>query len=294
MQIKCFPQISQIGADFDPALNYKVILCTFTINLHFLSMRSKIIAIISLLAVSALASSQNLTDQQGNKQGPWVKKYQNGNTQYEGTFRDNHPVGEFKRYYANKTILSLLIYSTDGTEVDATLYYPNGFIASKGKYINQLKTGQWDFYSASENGYLICRENYSKNLINGLSVKYYHDGTAAEKINYVNGVKEGEWTQYHEDGKLLLKANYNKNMLNGKYEVWYSDGKLQISGAYKNNEREGAWRFFKKTGTERYVLNYIDGVTKDLQADIDASNLIDSLELNKGKIPDPERTEGIR
>lgn len=257
-------------------------------------MNIKLLAIISLLAVSAIANCQNLTDQQGRKQGPWIKKYPNGNTQYEGTFRDNHPVGEFKRYNADKTLKSVLIYSEDGTVVNATLFHPDGLIASRGKYINQLKEGKWDFYSSSIKDYLICEETYSKNLKNGLSVKFYPDGTIAEKINYVNDRKEGEWTQYHENGKLLLKTNYSGNMLNGKFEVWYNDGKPQITGFYKANLRDGTWRFFKKDGAQRYMLNYISGVTRDRQADIDASYLIDSLELNKGKVQDPEKAVEFR
>jgi hypothetical protein len=35
-------------------------------------------------------------------------------------------------------------------------------------------------------------------------------------------------------------------------------------------------------------------MTKDRQMDIDASKIIDDLEKNKGKIPDPEKTGEIR
>ncbi len=257
-------------------------------------MKIKIFAIISFLAVSAMATCQNLTDQQGRKQGPWVKKYQNGNVEYEGTFTDNHPVGEFKRYYEDKSLKSVLIYSEDGTEVNATLFHPNGLTASRGEYINQKKEGKWDFYSSSVKDYLICEEVYSKNLRNGLSVKFYPDGSVAEKINYVNDLKDGEWTQYYENGKLLLKTTYSANKLTGKFDVWNNEGKPQISGFYKANLRDSTWRFFKKNGSLRYVLNYIEGVTKDRQADIEASYLIDSLDLNKDKIPDPEKAGGFR
>ena len=66
-------------------------------------MKYKIIAIASLLAIFANVYCQNnsdidKTDQQGRKQGQWVKKDADGNVLYEGTFKDGHPVGEFKRY----------------------------------------------------------------------------------------------------------------------------------------------------------------------------------------------------
>ena len=124
-------------------------------------MNLKIFTIASFLAISAIASCQteteiNKTDQQGRKQGHWIKKYPNENIMYDGFFKDDHPVGEFRRYYENKTLKSLLIYSSDGTEADATIYHPNGNISSKGKYINQMKEGKWQFFSAFINGYLIC------------------------------------------------------------------------------------------------------------------------------------------
>ena len=40
---------------------------------------------------------------------------------YDGFFKDDHPVGEFKRYYEDNTLKSVLIYSDDGKEADA--YY---------------------------------------------------------------------------------------------------------------------------------------------------------------------------
>ncbi len=72
-------------------------------------MRIKIFAIISFLTVSIISSCQstgdiNKTDQSGKKQGLWIKKYPGGTVQYEGTFKDDHPAGLFRRYYENHTL----------------------------------------------------------------------------------------------------------------------------------------------------------------------------------------------
>jgi antitoxin component YwqK of YwqJK toxin-antitoxin module len=262
-------------------------------------MKLNIISIVVFLAVTSIATGQvstdiNKTDQQGRKQGQWIKKYPNGNIQYEGIFMDDHPVGEFKRYYEDKTIKSILIYSSDGKEADARIYHPNGFIASSGKYINQMKEGKWKFFSPSVNGYLISEEEYSKNIRDGLSLKFFPDSTIAEKVRFVNDVKEGEWLQYHQNGKLFLRSNYKAGMLNGKFEVWYQDGKPEFSGAYKNNLREGTWHIYNDDGTLRYDLNYVSGVTNDQKMKLDATNFIDSLENNKRKVADPEKTGVLR
>jgi antitoxin component YwqK of YwqJK toxin-antitoxin module len=262
-------------------------------------MKYKIIAIASLLAIFANVYCQNnsdidKTDQQGRKQGQWVKKDADGNVLYEGTFKDGHPVGEFKRYYSDKTLLSLLIYSIDGKTADATMYYPNSFIASKGKYVEKKKEGVWKFYSSSVNGYLLNEESYNGNLRNGLSIKYFPDSTVAEKINYLNDKKEGEWLQYYPKAKLFLKSNYKGDLLNGKFEVWYKNGKSLLSGFYKNNLREGKWDFYNEDGSLKYELNYVNGMTNDKQIDNDVSDFFDNLEKTRSNIADPEKTGVIR
>jgi antitoxin component YwqK of YwqJK toxin-antitoxin module len=255
----------------------------------------KIITISSLLAISAIATCQtetdiNKTDPGGRKQGHWIKKYPDGIVMYDGVFKDNHPVGEFRRYYENNTIKSLLIYNESGTEAEATIYHPNGNISSKGKYINQRKEGKWQFFSAFTKGYLISEENYSGNLRNGVSIKFYPDSTVAERVTYVNDLKQGEWIQNYPNGAICLKSYYLNSKINGRFEVWYENGKIEFSGQYKDDSRDGLWYIYKNDGTLKYKLEYLEGVTKDRQMDIDESDYLDSLERNKGKIADPEKT----
>jgi antitoxin component YwqK of YwqJK toxin-antitoxin module len=258
-------------------------------------MNLKIVTIASLLAISAMATCQteieiNNTDQQGRKQGRWIKKYLNENVMYDGVFNNDHPVGEFRRYYEDKTLKSLLIYSGDGKEAVATIYHPNGNISSKGTYINQKKEGKWQFFSAFINGYLICEELYSGNLKNGPSLKFYPDSTVAERVTYINDIRQGEWIQYYPNGAICLKSNYLNGKISGKFEVWFENGRIEFSGQYKNDARDGLWHIYKDDGTIKYELEYLAGVTKNRQMDIDESDYLDSLEKNKGKIADPEKT----
>jgi len=258
-------------------------------------MNLKIFITAYFLAISALSASQtetgiNKTDQQGRKQGHWIKKYPNEAVMYDGIFKDDYPVGEFRRYTDDKKLKSLLIYSDDGREATASVYHINGFISSKGKYVNQKKEGKWQFYSFFINGYLICEEHYSGNLKNGPSLKFYPDSTIAEKLNYVNDIRQGEWIQYYPNGALCLKSNYLHGKFNGKFELWFENGKIEFSGQYKNDSRDGTWLIYNDDGTIKYKLEYHDGVTKDRQLDIDESDRLDSLEKNKGKIADPEKS----
>lgn len=262
-----------------------------------MNLKTALIALV--FSFSAAANCQtstkiNISDQRGFKQGNWIKYYPNGNVMYEGYFTDDHPVGEFKRYYEDKTLKSLLKYSSDGKEALAEIYHPNGYIASKGKYINQLKEGKWQFFSEIFKGYLINEELYSKNIKNGVSLTFYPDSTVAEKVVYVNNVRQGEWLNYYPDGKLCLKSNFLDGKVNGKFETWYENGAIQFSGQYKNDLRNGTWLIFNNKGSLKYKMEYLNGFTNDRQLDIDESNFLDSLELNKGKIADPEKSGMIR
>jgi len=262
-------------------------------------MKIRILILISFLAVSAVATCQtgvdiNKTDEQGKKQGIWIKKYPNGNVQYEGTFKDDHPAGEFKRYYDDRTLMSVLIYSDDGRQADATFYHQNGFIASQGKYNDQMKEGKWKFFSQMSKGYLLSEDEYSRNVRNGPSMKYYPDTTVAERHLYKNDLKEGEWTQYHENGKLLLKSYYTGGILNGKFEVWFENGQLQYSGWYRNDLREGKWLIYNVDGSLKYEINYTAGISKDNKMETEAAEYLDFLERTKDKIADPEKTGVIR
>lgn len=252
-----------------------------------------------LLAFSVAAASQtdmqlNKTDQQGRKQGHWIKKYPDESIMYDGNFKDDHPVGEFERYFENQTLKSILIYSDDGKKANATIYHQNGFISSKGTYVDQMKEGKWQFFSEITKGYLISEEHYSKNIKNGLSVKFYPDSTIAEKLTYVNDIKQGEWLQYYPSGKVCLKSNYLNGKINGKFEFWYDNGAIEFSGQYKNDSRDGHWVIFNKDGSIKYKLDYISGITKDRQMDIDQSAFLESLENNRGKIADPEKSGVVK
>jgi len=261
-------------------------------------MNLKIIVACFLMLSPVLSWSQsgeaiNQIDKEGRKQGHWMKKYPNGNILYDGFFKNDKPEGEFKRYYDDNTLKSLLVFNSGGTEAKATLYYPNGLVASAGKYVNQLKEGRWQFFSPTTKGLLISEEDYSGNKKNGLAVKYYPDSKIAEKCYHVNDVRHGEYLKYYPDGTINLKTNYTNGKLNGSFEAFFENGRPEITGQYKNDLREGTWIIFKKDGSQRFKTEYNSGIPDNTNIDIYESNYIDSLERIKVKIEDPEKTGTI-
>ena len=261
-------------------------------------MNFKIISAFAFILISAHGLSQsgqaiNQTDKDGRKQGHWVKKYPNENIMYDGVFTNDKPAGEFRRYYEDNTIKSLLVFSKNGTEAKATLYYSNGLVASAGKYVNQLKEGKWQFFSSTTKGLLVSEVEYSGDKKNGFSLKYYPDSTVAEKINYKNDLRYGECLKYYPDATLTLKTSYLNGKLNGKFEAFFENGKPEFLGQYKDDLREGLWIIYRKDGSQRFKTEYASGIPNNREIDIYQTDFIDSLERNKVKIAEPEKTGEI-
>jgi len=61
----------------------------------------------------------NQSDAKGLRQGKWLAKYPDGKTRYEGSFRDNKPVGEWKRYHENGKLKANLYYKENSDKMKA-------------------------------------------------------------------------------------------------------------------------------------------------------------------------------
>lgn len=233
----------------------------------------------------------NVVDSDGRRQGRWVRYYEHGTVMYDGRFRDGYPDGLFVRFYGNGMRQSELAYSDSGTVADAVIYHPNGFVAARGRYVNRMKVGEWEFYSRFSDGYVMVREWYEDNMRNGVSVKMYEDGVVAERITYRNDTASGEWTKFYNSGSINLRTNVVDGMVDGRFEAWFDNGQLQFSGMYVNDRREGRWLIYGRDGALRYELNYSGGVTTDRGMDVDVDGYLDALERDAGKIPDPEQED---
>jgi len=252
------------------------------------------LVLLSLFPLTVMQGQDiNRSDQDGKKQGRWIKNYPNGKVMYDGFFRNDKPEGEFRRYYEEGALKSLLVFSNNGTEARAILYYLNGLTASSGKYINQLKEGKWQFYSYTVKDLLISEAEYKEDKLNGLMINYYPDGKAAEKINYRNNLKHGECLKYYPDGTLTLRTNYENGKINGRFEAFHENGKPEMTGQYKDNLREGPWVIYRNDGSQRFRTEYTTGIPDNRNIDIYESEYIDSLERIKVNIADPEKTGEI-
>lgn len=243
-----------------------------------------------LLPVNA-QENINITDTNGQKQGEWIGRYENGGIRYHGHFLNDRPVGELKRYYEKGGIMAIMQYNRDNDTVSAILYHPNGFISAKGSYFNQKRVGTWDFFSDYAENTLLGRANYLNDKREGESTKYHWNGNLAEKTFYLNDNRAGTWVQYYTDGTLALTGNYSSGKLNGHFEAYNTDGTKMLSGNYRNDTRDGEWQFYDGSGNINSTIFYNMGVARNnLELLKKETDLLDDLEKRGGLIADPAKT----
>ena len=62
------------------------------------------IVLLALLCAATLCQAQNKIDNQGRRQGHWIKTDKDGSRIFEGTFVDGKETGEFKYFYPDGTL----------------------------------------------------------------------------------------------------------------------------------------------------------------------------------------------
>ena len=163
------------------------------------------------LFVSVVVLSQNVTDDQGRKQGKWSQNYDNGQLRYEGSFIDDNPSGIFLYYSDRGILVANLEYFNEGKWASARLYHTNGKVQAVGLYQNEFKAQLWKYYDVKEN--LLREENYENGKLEGLTTLYYPDGNILQKSSYLADKKDGKSLHYYRNGQLKLCANYKLSLI---------------------------------------------------------------------------------
>lgn len=204
--------------------------------------------------MSAFAQAPNRIDSKGNKQGAW-KKYDKDVLIYEGNFKDNVPVGEFKYYHPNGKLKSITFFVQGVHEVRTTIFHPNEKKASEGVFMDQLKHGEWKYWD--QDGTLITVENYKNGKKDGVWQVYSSEtGILLEESNYIDDKLHGTAKTFYIDGVPCTVENYVNGQRNGMAESYYIDGKLSIKGVFHEGLKLGIWNYYDQNGKLRKVIDY--------------------------------------
>ena len=220
---------------------------------------SVFIAFCMHIILAAQQPELNRLDENGKKTGYWRVLYEKGNTRYEGVFLNDFPVGEFKRYYPGGILQALMHFSENGKTSFAKLYYENGKLAAKGKYVNRRKDSIWNYYAESD-GHLTLQENYSSDRRYGNSTKFYRNNQISEVIRFENDERNGIWEQYFENGVKRLKSSHSNDKREGLFETWNHEGVPSVKGYYKDGVMDGEWTYYNDEGEIEIIAEYNNGI----------------------------------
>ena len=228
----------------------------------------------------------NQTDVNGHKQGHWIGKYPNGTIRYEGSFANDKPVGEWKRFHENGKIKALLHQFPNTDKASAELFDNNGVRYAKGNYKGTAKDSTWNYYN---NLRLVGQENYSGGIKNGRSLTFFENGIPATESNWTNGLLDGVCRSFYSSGEKKTETIFQQGKREGLNLVYYESGKPQITGQYDNDQSDGTWKFMDESGKVKYQLKYKKGILLNPEVvDSIQANEFKAFDRAKGKLKDPE------
>lgn len=243
--------------------------------------------IIGIASLSA-AFSVNEVDSKGRKQGPWKKEYGNGYYVYEGQFKDDQPVGTFKRYYENGVLRSIQQYGENETSA-IVIYEEDGLTKSaQGAYIGKTKEGEWIYYVG---GKVSLIEHYKRGVLTDTVKTFAKTGELIEAAPYKNGKIHGVKRCLLPDGKLYSLTTYKMGVEDGPYKLYEGHEFPVVEGAFVNGKHHGNWLVKNDEGKVKDTLMYDMDVLLNAK-ELEAKHAQQAEEYDKtaGTIPEPDKS----
>jgi len=232
-------------------------------------------------------SLTNQTDSKGLRQGKWMVRYPDGKIRYEGSFRDNKPVGEWERYYENGKLKAVLFHRENTDRVKAELYDADGSLFSKGNFAGKDKDSTWTFY---DNNTIMARESYRNGVKSGEAVSFSPEGRILKETPWLNGKIDGIVKEFYPAGAKSSETTFRQGKRQGECRIYFPNGQTQIEGTYANDVYDGEWTFYDEAGALKTKMMYRNGVLQNPEK-YDSLQLQEfkALEQMRGKIKDPEQ-----
>ena len=243
-----------------------------------------------LLPVSLFAQEAvNITAGNGMKEGKWVSRYPDGTLKYEGTFLNNKPVGDWKRYHESGKVKALMSYRPGSEKVFASLFDDEGKLYAKGVFEGTLRDSTWNFYSGVQ---LVQTENYNHGKKEGMATGFNEEGKVIWEKIWKNDLLDGLVKEYYPNGMKRSEITYLKGKRSGPAIFYRENGLKSMEGLFTEDLSDGTWKVFDLDGKLKYQIKYKKGEILD-------GGKLDTLQMNefkqfdkaKGKIPEPRINE---
>lgn len=206
-------------------------------------MNLRILATTLLVAALGLhTSAQNQIDNQGRKQGHWIRADKNGAKIFEGTFKDNKETGTFTYYYPNGNVRMRNVFTDPGRYCSHEAFDEEGHRIATGFYNQKNRDSIWHFYN--EQGALVKVAGFRMGVKQGADIIFNSHGDTAEYTTWNNNHRNGRWwKRIGEHG--YITGTYLHGGLDGRLLEYDEGGKLCREGHYTNGNKNGTYKYYE-------------------------------------------------
>lgn len=221
-------------------------------------MKQKLLAMV-LLLMGFTCQAQNRMDDQGRRQGHWVKTDKQGIKIYEGNFVDGMETDTFTYYHPNGKVRIRNVYSVPGKICYHQVYDAAGHLLAQGNFNQKNRDGKWEFFH--ESGKILKITHYKMGVRHGMQILYTSAGDTAEYCNWSDNHRDGHW--WKRIGRTgYITATYVKGLIEGRMEEYDQNGKICREGNYLHNDRHGHFKYFED-GVLMVDETWKEGIMKD-------------------------------
>ena len=132
-----------------------------------------------------------------------------------------------------------------GQQSGLTRLYAGGRLLSEQMFAKGLPHGETVFYS--EAGVVTCKMNFRAGNIEGEAL-FFNEGELVRKAHYRKNLLDGEATDYDRDGCRVQSASYKTNLLDGWLRRYWPNGQVMEETQYRLGKPQGRPRKFNAKG----------------------------------------------
>jgi antitoxin component YwqK of YwqJK toxin-antitoxin module len=194
--------------------------------------------------------------------------YEDGSIKLVGSYKDGMAEGTRREYDRSGKITDSylmhrgiivghgIIDEAGKKQGDWEIFYDNGRLRGKGKYIDNRLVGIWTYYF--ENGKIEQTGSFDdKGEYTGDWKWYYEDGSLRIVEQYFEGEREGDFVEYDQLGEIMVEGSYVNGLKEGNWTT-NVNGYIEV-GSYLENVRDGDWKYYYAKDTLYFEGRFLDG-----------------------------------